>query len=105
MKTRSIIFFIMLLIGFNCIAQSSKTTSKPKTKSTASKSTKPKQPVKTQQSTAIPADAFYFKDSNNKTATITTAYKAIVVEGDGNHIDIGDGSAVIFVKGKNNDIN
>lgn len=105
MKTQAI-FFLMLVIGFNSFAQASKSTTKPKSKTTVSKTTKSKQTTtKTQQSAAIPDDAYYFKDNNNKTATITTAYKTIVVTGDGNHIDIGDGNGVIFVKGKNNDIN
>ncbi len=99
MKTRVVLLAGMLLAIAAFAGTPKKTTSK------TAKVTKPKTSTTKTPSNSIPVDAYVFKDNNNREAKITEAHKTIVIEGDGNKIEIGEGNEQIFIKGKNNDIN
>ena len=100
MKTRLTIFWMIVLIASSMSAE----TAKSKTKLTAAKTGKAKTVSKSAQSLGLPKDAYIFKESGKQDAAISTSYKTIVIEGDNNKINIGEGNEKIFVKGKNNDI-
>jgi hypothetical protein len=96
--------WIIVLTAASIIAQTSKTTSKPKPKTKTAQVIKQKPAVQPGDQ-PIPENAYYYKESGKQDGVIDSKYPAIVIEGSNNRINIADGNTMIFVKGKKNDIN